>query len=228
MGIYLIFGIFSLISWYIGSQLKSRFKEFANYPLPGGRSGKDVAEQMLADHGITDVQVISVEGELTDHYHPVKKTVNLSPDVYHGTHVSAAAVAAHECGHAVQHAQAYAWLNMRSKLVPFVSLTSNWLQWVLLAGILLITVFPYLLLLGIFLLALTTLFSIITLPVEFDASRRALEWISKKQIVASQDYPKAATALNWAAATYVVAALSSLATLAYYVMIYLSGSRRNN
>jgi hypothetical protein len=185
-----------------------------------GLTGKDVAEKMLRDNGITDVQVISVEGELTDHYNPLTKTVNLSRDVYYGNHIAAGAVAAHECGHAVQHANAYAWLQMRSSLVPVVSFASNWIQWILLAGILLIQ-FPAILLIGIVLFAITTLFSFITLPVEINASSRALVWLNTAGVTSSETHPKAQDALKWAAYTYVVAALGSLATLLYFVMIYM-------
>ncbi len=176
---------------------------------------------MLNDNGIYDVKIQSVEGELTDHYNPVNKTVNLSPDVYHGNSVAAAAVAAHECGHDVQHATAYHWLQMRSQLVPIVSFSSKWVQWVLLAGILLINTFPQLLLIGIFMFALTTIFSFVTLPVEIDASRRALVWLSASGVTSQSTQPKAQEALRWAAYTYVVAALSSLATLLYYLAIYM-------
>jgi Zn-dependent membrane protease YugP len=186
-------------------------------------SGAEVATKMLQDNGIFDVQVLSVPGELSDHYNPQTKTVNLSNDVYHGRSISAAAVAAHECGHAVQHAEAYAWLKMRSQLVPVVSFASKWVQWVLLAGILLITTFPGLLLAGIVLFALTTLFSFITLPVEIDASRRATLWLDGSGITTVATLPKAKEALRLAAYTYVVAALASLATLMYYIMIFLGG-----
>ena len=222
---FLIFGVFMLLSWLVGYRLKKKFKKYSEFMLDKGLSGKDVAEAMLKDNGIYDVRVISVEGELTDHYNPLNKTVNLSPDVYYGRHISAAAVAAHECGHAVQHAEAYAWLTMRSKLVPMVSFASNWVQWILLAGVLLISVFPQLLLLGILIFAVTTLFAFITLPVEIDASRRAILWINNKGIVSSQVVDKAQDALKWAAYTYVVAALASLATLLYYIMIYMGGRR---
>jgi uncharacterized protein len=217
----LIFGVFMLLSWLISYQLKARFKKYATIPMNFGMTGKDVAEKMLHDNGIDDVKVVSVEGQLTDHYNPLTKTVNLSRDVYFGNHVAAAAVSAHECGHAVQHAEAYAWLQMRSSLVPVVSFASNWVQWVLLGGILLINAFPQLLLLGIVLFALTTLFSFITLPVEINASSRALLWLNSAGITNIRSHPKAADALRWAAYTYVVAALGSLATLLYYVMIYL-------
>lgn len=221
----IIFGVFMLLSWAVGSRLKSKFREFSKIPLNYGLTGREIAEKMLHDNGINDVQVVSVQGELSDHYNPTNKTVNLSPDVYNGRNVSAAAVAAHECGHAVQHATAYAWLQMRSKLVPMVSFASKWVQWVLLAGILLINAFPQLLLAGIVLFALTTLFSFITLPVEIDASRRAIVWLDGSGMTSTATLPKAEEALRWAAYTYVVAALASLATLMYYIWIFMG--RRN-
>ncbi|GAP43659.1 MULTISPECIES: zinc metallopeptidase [Lentimicrobium] len=221
MGYLLIFGVFMLISWAVGARLKSRFREYSKIPVNYGLSGREIAEKMLRESGVDDVQVVSVQGELSDHYNPMTKTVNLSPDVYHGRSISAAAVAAHECGHAVQHATAYAWLMMRSKLVPVVSFASNWVQWVLLAGILLVNTFPGLLLAGIVLFALTTLFSFITLPVELDASRRAIAWLDGSGIASPATLPKAQEALRLAAYTYVVAALASLATLLYYIMIYM-------
>lgn len=227
MGIYLIFGFFMLLSWLVGSQLKRRFEEYSQIPNSAGMNGKEIAEKMLRDNGIYDVRVISVEGQLTDHYNPQKKTVNLSPEVYHGRSVAAAAVAAHEVGHAVQHAQAYMWLQMRSTLVPIVSVASQWMQWVLLAGIIFFNTFPELLLIGIVMFASTTLFSVITLPVEFDATARGLAWINNAGITRGVEQEKAKNALKWAALTYVVAALSSLATLTYYIMIYLGGSRRD-
>ncbi len=227
MGIYLIFGFFMLLSWLVSSQLKRRFEEYSQIPNSAGMNGKEIAEKMLRDNGIYDVQVISVEGQLTDHYNPQKKTVNLSPEVYHGRSVAAAAVSAHEVGHAVQHAQAYMWLQMRSTLVPIVSVASQWMQWVLLAGIIFFNSFPELLLIGIVMFASTTLFSIITLPVEFDATARGLAWINNAGITRGVEQEKAKNALKWAALTYVVAALSSLATLMYYIMIYLGGSRRD-
>jgi Zn-dependent membrane protease YugP len=219
--IWIIFGVFALLSWLISMQLRSIFKKYSEIPVNYGFTGKDVAEKMLADHGIADVKVQSVEGELTDHYNPLKKTVNLSRDVYYSNSVAAAAVAAHECGHAVQHARAYAWLTMRSSLVPAVSFASKWMQWVLLAGILTINTFPQLLLAGIVLFAITTLFSFITLPVEINASGRALAWLTNAGITSYETYPKAKSALKWAAYTYVVAALASLGTLVYYLMIFL-------
>ena len=216
-----------LLSWLVSSQLKRRFEEYSQIPNSAGMNGKEIAEKMLRDNRIYDVQVISVEGQLTDHYNPQKKTVNLSPEVYHGRSVAAAAVSAHEVGHAVQHAQAYMWLQMRSTLVPIVSVASQWMQWVLLAGIIFFNTFPELLLLGIVMFASTTLFSIITLPVEFDATARGLAWINNAGITRGVEQEKAKNALKWAALTYVVAALSSLATLMYYIMIYLGGSRRD-
>lgn len=227
LSIYVIFGVFALVSWLIQAGLRSRFKKYSQIPLRNGMTGKDVAQKMLHDNGINDVVVESVQGQLTDHYNPAKKTVNLSEDVYYGNSVAAAAVAAHECGHAVQHSTAYSFLTMRSKLVPVVSFASQWVQWILLAGIILVNRFPELLLAGIVLFALTTLFSIITLPVEINASSRALAWLNRAGITDANTYPQAKDALKWAAYTYVVAALGSLATLFYYIMIYLSGSRRN-
>lgn len=221
-----IFGVFMLLSWFISYQLKSRFKKYSQIPMNQGMTGKDVAEKMLRDNDIYDVQVISVEGELTDHYNPANKTVNLSRDVFYGNHVAAGAVAAHECGHAVQHARAYAWLQMRSALVPVVSFASNWVQWVLLAGIFLAASGnSTVLLIGIIMFAATTLFSFITLPVEINASSRALLWLNSAGVTSYNSHPKAQDALRWAAYTYVVAALGSLATLLYYIMIYMSGDR---
>jgi Zn-dependent membrane protease YugP len=224
--IWTIIIISMLVSWYIGYKLKSKFKEYSQLPIGQNLSGKEVAEKMLNENGIYDVKVISVEGALTDHYNPLKKTVNLSPDVYNGRNVAATAVAAHECGHAVQHAMAYGFLKMRSALVPVVSFSSNWVQWILLAGVLTITTFPFLLLFGILLFALTTLFSFITLPVEIDASRRALAWLENSGLTSSFQHDKAKDALKWAAYTYVVAALSSLAVLLYYISLF-TGGRRN-
>ena len=225
IGIYVIFGFFMLLSWLIGSKLKSKFKEYSQVPNSAGLTGKEIAEKMLKDNDIYDVKVISVEGSLTDHYNPADKTVNLSPEVYAGRSVAAAAVSSHEVGHAVQHAHAYAWLQMRSTLVSVVSVASKYMQWVLLGGILFVNAFPQLLLIGILMFATTTLFSFITLPVEFDASRRALVWINSAGITRSTENAQAKDALKWAALTYVVAALASLATLAYYIMVYLGGRR---
>ena len=219
-----LIGLF-LLGFIVQGRLRSKMKEYSQYAMPNGMSGHEVAEKMLKDNGIYDVKITSVEGYLTDHYNPIDKTVNLSPEVYSGRSVMAAFIAAHECGHAVQHATAYTWLNLRSKLVPVVSFSSRWIQWVLLIGIFTINIFPQLLLTGIVLFALTTLFSFITLPVEFDASRRALAWIDRSGFMSSQDHEKAKDGLWWAAMTYVIAALSSLATLLYYVMIFLGGRR---
>ena len=217
--IFLIIGI-GILSLIASQGLKRRFKQFSKIPLSNGMTGKDVAIKMLRDNGINDVNVISVNGQLTDHYTPLTKTVNISEDVYRSYSDAAAAVAAHECGHAIQHAQSYSWLNLRSKLVPAVNLASNWLQWVILAGILLIQTFPTILLAGIILFAVTTLFSFITLPVEIDASNRALAWLRNSGITNYETHDKAESALRWAAYTYVVAALGSLATLLYYIMIF--------
>lgn len=223
--IWIIFGVFMLLSWLISMQLKSKFKKYSKVPVNYNLTGKEVAEKMLRDNGIMDVKVISTSGQLTDHYNPVNKTVNLSEGVYNSSNVSAAAVAAHECGHAVQHATAYNFLIMRSKLVPVVSFASKWVQWVLLAGIILVQTFPALLLIGIILFAMTTLFSFITLPVEINASKRALVWLNSSGITNVENHDKAQDALRWAAYTYVVAALGSLATLLYYIMIFMG--RRN-
>jgi len=210
-----------LFSWLISMQLKMKFKKYSKLPVWNNMTGKDVAEKMLRDNGIGDVKVISTPGQLTDHYNPMDKTVNLSEGVYNSSNVAAAAVAAHECGHAVQHATAYSFLMMRSRLVPVVSFASKWVQWVLLAGILLVQTFPALLLVGIILFGMTTLFSFITLPVEINASQRALAWLDNHGITSVENYPKAKDALQWAAYTYVVAALGSLATLLYYIMIFM-------
>ncbi len=217
---WIIFGGFMLLSLLVGQQLKSKFKKYSRIPLNNHMTGKEVAEKMLRDNGIHDVQVVSVQGHLSDHYNPKTKTVNLSPDVYAGNSVAAGAVAAHECGHAVQHATAYSWLEMRSTLVPIVSFAANTVQLVLLAGILLINIFPSLILIGIGLFAVTTLFSFITLPVEINASRRALVWLQSSNITSAETQPYAKDALSWAARTYVVAALASLAQLIYWIMIY--------
>jgi uncharacterized protein len=225
MSIWVIFIGFMILSLIVSQVLKAKFNKYSKIPLDNGMSGREVAEKMLRDNGITDVKIGSVEGQLTDHYNPADKTINLSQEVYNGRSISAAAVAAHETGHAVQHARAYAWLGFRSSLVPAVSFASKWVQWILLAGILLIKVFPALLLAGIVLFAMTTVFSFITLPVEIDASRRALAWLSSAGITSYQNHDKAQDALKWAAYTYVIAALGSLATLLYYIMIF-SGSRR--
>lgn len=217
--------IFLGLSILVSMVLRSKFKSYGEIPLANGMSGKEVAEKMLRENGIFDVKVSSVEGILTDHYNPVNKTVNLSPEVYNGQSIASAAVAAHECGHAVQHATAYSWLMMRSRLVPVVQVSSSYVQWILLAGILLIRVFPALLLIGILLFAATAVFTLITLPVEIDASNRALAWLTSSNVTNSQEYPKAKNALKWAALTYVIAALASVVTLIQYIMIYNGRSR---
>ena len=211
-----------LVSWLVSNQLKNKFEKYSKLHLQNGMSGAEIAEKMLADHGIRDVRVISTPGRLTDHYNPADKTVNLSEAVYNQRNAAAAAVAAHECGHAVQHATAYSWLTMRSKLVPVVNVASNYVQWILIGGILMIKTFPDLLLIGIVIFAATTLFSIVTLPVEYDASNRALAWLENKRMLNQEEQAGAKDALNWAARTYVVAAIGSIATLLYYVMIYMN------
>ncbi len=220
-GILIIGGLATLISLYVSNKLKKKFEFYSKLRLQNGLTGREIAEKMLADHGITDVRVISVAGQLTDHYNPADKTVNLSEVVYNEANASAAAVAAHECGHAVQHATAYNWLSMRSKLVPVVSITSKFMQWILLAGVLMVQAFPALLGVGILLFATTTLFAFITLPVEYDASNRALAWMEEKGITTKQEQEGAEDALKWAARTYLVSALGSLATLLYYVSIFM-------
>ena len=225
IGYYILLGAIALVSWIVSSKLKSKFEEYSKIHLRNGMSGAEIAERMLADNGIYDVKVISTPGRLTDHYNPADKTVNLSEAVYNQRNAAAAAVAAHECGHAVQHAQAYEWLTMRSKLVPVVEIASNYMQWVLLAGILMINTFPSLLLVGIILFAATTIFSIITLPVEYDASNRALAWLKNKNMLGQEEYAGAEDSLKWAARTYLVAALGSIATLLYYIMRYMGATR---
>jgi uncharacterized protein len=218
--------VFVGISMLVSMVLKSRFQAYAKIPLASGLTGRDVAEKMLRENGIYDVKIISVDGFLSDHYNPLNKTVNLSPEVYNGNNISSAAVAAHECGHAVQQAVSYPWLMMRSKLVPAVQVSSSLVQWILLIGIIMVNRFPPLLLAGIILFALTTLFTLITLPVEFDASRRALAWLNHTNVTDQKEYPKAKDALKWAATTYVVAALASIVTLIQYILIY--SNRRSN
>ena len=220
---WILFITIAIASWLVSALMEQRFKKFSKVYLP--LTGKEVAEKMLRDNGIYDVQVISTAGHLTDHYDPRTKTVNLSESVYNSNSVAAAAVAAHECGHALQHALEYAPLQMRSALVPIVSFSSRWVTWLLLGGILLLETFPHLLLVGIVLYGLTTLFSFITLPVEINASTRAIAWLEQAGITNSETTPMAATALRSAAYTYVVAALASLGTLVYYISIFLGGRR---
>lgn len=217
---WILFIGIALLSFIVQQNLQSKFKKYSKMPLANGMTGREVAEKMLRDNGIYDVRVISTSGMLTDHYNPANKTVNLSEGVYGSNSVAAAAVAAHECGHAVQHARAYAPLKMRSALVPVVQFSSSIVSWVLLAGILMVNTMPSILLFGIVLFAATTLFSFITLPVEINASQRALAWMSNAGITNAFNRNAAEDALKSAAYTYVVAALSSLATLIYYVMIY--------
>lgn len=217
---WILFIGIALLSYVVQSNLKRKMEKYSRVPV--SMTGREVAEKMLRDNGIYDVRVISTPGRLTDHYNPTDKTVNLSEDVYNRNSIAAASVAAHECGHAVQHAQAYAPLRMRSMLVPAVSFASNWVQWILLIGIFTIETFPQVMLGGILLFAMTTLFSFITLPVEIDASRRATNWLSHAGIVSATSYPMAVDALRSAAYTYVIAALSSLATLIYYLSIFMN------
>ncbi|MES2429927.1 MAG: zinc metallopeptidase [Bacteroidota bacterium] len=228
IGIMAISLVFMLIGMLVQFRLKSKFKQYANTRTSSGMSGKEVAQKMLKDNGIYDVDVVSVPGFLSDHYDPTKKTVNLSPEVYEGRNITAAAVAAHECGHAVQHATAYSMLQLRSKLVPVTQISTNLSQWVILAGIGFMGFgggSQTILLIGIVLFAVSTLFTVVTLPVEFDASSRALKWLNTANITTSSEDVQAKDALKWAALTYVVAALSSIAMLVYYIMIYNSRSR---
>lgn len=218
--------LFLGISMLVSMVLKGKFTKYSKVPLGNGLTGREIAEKMLKENGIYDVKVISVDGFLSDHYNQANKTVNLSPDVYNGTSVAAAAVSAHECGHAVQHANAYQWLAIRSKLVPAVQISSNLVNWVLLVGVIMAASGgnSTVLLVGIILMAVTVVFSLITLPVEFDASRRALAWLNHTNATSPDEYPKAKDALKWAAMTYVVAALAAVVTLVQYIMLYM-GSR---
>jgi Zn-dependent membrane protease YugP len=226
--IFFVSLIFIGISMVVSMILKSRFAAYSKIPLSARLTGKEVAEKMLKENGIYDVKVVSVEGFLTDHYNPLTKTINLSPEVYNNYSIAAAAVAAHETGHAVQHATAYTWLNLRSKLVPAVQFSSTIVNWVLLIGVFMAASGnSTLLLVGIALFALTVLFSLITLPVEFDASRRALAWLNQTNITNNQEYPKAKNALTWAAMTYVVAALAAIVTLVQYILVYMGSRDRN-
>lgn len=220
-----VIGVPMLVSMYISYQLKSKFKHYSKVYLANGMSGKEIAEKMLADNGIYDVKVISTPGQLTDHYNPANKTVNLSEVVYHERNAAAAAVAAHEVGHAVQHAKGYSWLEMRSKMVPAVNISSNLLQWILMGGIILFfsSGISIVLWIGIALFAITTAFAFVTLPVEYDASNRALAWLKERNMVLPNEYAGAQDALKWAARTYVVAAIASLAQLLYFIMIAMRG-----
>lgn len=225
IGYLIIAGFFALLSAWVGSRLKSKFKHYSQVHLRNGMSGKEVAEKMLRDNGISDVQVVSVPGQLTDHYNPLTKTVNLSEVVYSQRNAAAAAVAAHECGHAVQHATAYTWLTLRSKLVPVVNIGSKAFNIVIIVGLVILgsTGNPTVALLGVALFGLTTLFSIVTLPVEYDASNRALRWMEREHIVTDEEYAGTKDSLKWAARTYLVAAIGSIATLIY---LFLNISRR--
>ena len=224
-GYYLLAGAIFLVSMYVSNQLKSKFKKYSKIKLKNGLSGKEIAEKMLLDNGITDVQVVSTKGQLTDHYNPVNKTINLSEAVYAQRNAAAAAVAAHECGHAVQHATAYNWLTLRSQIVAAVGFSSKISNFVIMAGLILMysgsALGSMLFLAGIVLFAITTLFTFITLPVEFDASNRALAWLENKNMVTQEEHAGAKDALKWAARTYVVAALGSLATLLYFISMFL-------
>ena len=221
IGYYILLGLIALVSWAVSAKLKSKFEEYSKVHLRNGMSGAEIAEKMLADNGIYDVKVISTPGKLTDHYNPADKTVNLSEAVYNQRNAAAAAVAAHECGHAVQHATAYAMLGMRSKLVPFVNISSTLSQWLIFGGLILGAAAGlgfgfYIAVIGLVLMAVTTAFSFITLPVEYDASNRALAWLKTKNMLSQQEYAGAEDALKWAARTYVVAAIGALASLLYW------------
>lgn len=229
LGYYILIGAIALISFLVSNRLKSKFSHYSKVHLQNGMSGAEIAERMLRDNGISDVKVVSTAGMLTDHYNPLNKTVNLSEGVYHQRNAAAAAVAAHECGHAVQHAQAYEWLTMRSKLVPVVSVTSGLSMWVIMGGLILGAASGaglgfYVAVAGLVMMSLATLFSFITLPVEYDASKRALAWLKQKNIVTPQEYAGSEDALKWAARTYVVAAIGALASLIYWAM-QVFGSR---
>jgi len=227
-GYYLIAGIMFVVGLIVSGRLKSKFQAYSQVGLRNGMSGQEIAEQMLRDNGIYNVRVISTPGQLTDHYNPEDRTVNLSEDVFYGRSVAAAAVAAHECGHAVQHATAYSMLKFRSAIVPLVNISSQLSQWVILAGLgfMIGRSNPTVLLIGIVLFAITTLFTIITLPVECDASSRALKWLERQRITIGSEHDQAADALKWAARTYVVAAISSIATLLYYILLFMNSRDR--
>ncbi len=223
-GSFLLIIVIGLLGMLVQNRLKSKFKKYSQLHLQNGLSGKEIAEKMLTDNNIHDVKVVSTLGRLTDHYNPQNKTVNLSESVYSERNAAAAAVAAHECGHAVQHDKGYAWLQLRSKLVPAIGISSKFASILLIAGIFTVEAFPQLLLLGILLFAATVVFSIVTLPVEYDASNRALAWLDEKNMLTNTEHDAAKDALKWAARTYVIAALSSIVALLYYVNIYNSRS----
>lgn len=230
MMLYLILGGIMLASMFVQNRLKSKFAHYSNVHLRNGMSGKEIAEKMLVDHGIHDVRVISVEGQLTDHYNPMNKTVNLSESVFMERNAAAAAVAAHECGHAVQHAVGYSMLQLRSKLVPIVNISSNLVQFVLMAGIAMIAMQAAMgqvvFLIGVILFAMTTLFAFVTLPVEYDASNRAMKWLKQTRTITREELEGAEDSLKWAARTYLVAALGSLAQLLYYISMFLGSNKR--
>lgn len=228
IGYYILIGAIALVSWAVSSQLKKKFKKYSLVHLKNGMSGKEIAEKMLMDNGITDVAVISTPGQLTDHYNPKNKTVNLSESVYNERNAAAAAVAAHECGHAVQHAQAYEWLTMRSKLVPVVSVSSGMSQWLVIGGLVLggaagVGLGWYVAVAGVIMMGLATIFSFVTLPVEYDASNRALAWLENKHMVTREEHAAAEDALKWAARTYLVAAIGALASLMYWALQVFGG-----
>ena len=229
MGYYILIGAISLVSWLVSRQLKKKFEKYSKVQLRNGMSGAEIATKMLADHGIRDVEVISTPGRLTDHYNPANKTVNLSEAVYNQRNAAAAAVAAHECGHAVQHATAYQWLTMRSKLVPVVQITSSMSQWVVFGGVALMAsnalgaAGQYVAIAGLVMMAFATLFSVVTLPVEYDASNRALAWLKNKNIVSQEEYKGSEDALKWAARTYLVAAIGAIASLLYWALQVFGG-----
>ncbi len=228
-GYYILIGAITLASWLVSSTLKRKFKKYSEVQLRNGMTGAEIAEKMLADHGIRDVEVISTPGQLTDHYDPRNKTVNLSESVYNQRNAAAAAVSAHECGHAVQHAEAYQWLTMRSKLVPVVSVTSSMSQWVVFGGIALMATNAigglgfYVAVAGLVMMGFAALFSVVTLPVEYDASNRALAWLKNKNIVTPEEYKGSEDALKWAARTYLVAALGAVASLLYWALQVFGG-----
>ncbi|MDB9961096.1 zinc metallopeptidase [Oceanihabitans sp.] len=228
IGYYILIGVIALVSWLVSNKLKQKFKKYSQVQLRNGMSGREIAEKMLLDHGITDVEVISTPGRLTDHYNPKNKTVNLSESVYNQRNAASAAVAAHECGHAVQHAQAYEWLSMRSKLVPVVSVTSGMSQWLVIGGLVLggaagIGMGYYVAVAGLIFMAFATVFSFVTLPVEYDASNRALAWLKNKNMVSQEEYAGSEDALKWAARTYLVAAIGALASLLYWALQVFGG-----
>ena len=230
IGYYILIGAIALVSWAVSARLKSKFEQYSKVALRNGMSGAEIAEKMLADHGISNVRVISTPGRLTDHYNPADRTVNLSEAVYNQRNAAAAAVAAHEVGHAVQHATAYEWLTMRSKLVPVVNVASGMSQWLIIGGLMLgaaagLGIGYYVAVAGLVLMAIATTFSFITLPVEYDASNRALAWLKNKNMLSQQEYAGSEDALKWAARTYVVAAIGALASLLYWALQVFGGSR---